>query len=318
MSGRAQAYPLFHYGEPTRTPLVEALGEYLQFALQTKTKAGYTSDRWYLRRAFGTDGTDTPLRVSLVEDLTPAILGAYFLRLVCVEHYQPKTYNRFREVVHRFVNWCIRYKGTRFPGGFNPVSHVERQREHARTIRHLRLVDITGQIDILTGHDEMQAMVAVMIYAGLRRGEVLWLTPQDVDLGAAKHGMIRVQAKKVDGEFWEPKTKVNRGVPVSSSLRPYLDRWETIADPCRTWYFPAPKGGRWDSDNFAADLRKVNRAAGLAWGCLDYRHTFGSLLASKGESLYKISALMGNSPEICRRHYAALMPESLVDSVEFG
>ena len=37
----------------------------------------------------------------------------------------------------------------------------------------------------------------------------------------------------------------------------------------------------------------------------------------KGESLYKISELMGNSPEICRRHYAALLPESLLDSVEF-
>jgi hypothetical protein len=40
--------------------------------------------------------------------------------------------------------------------------------------------------------------------------------------------------------------------------------------------------------------------------------------AMKGESLYKISALMGNSPEICRRHYAALVPEAMADTVEFG
>ncbi len=37
----------------------------------------------------------------------------------------------------------------------------------------------------------------------------------------------------------------------------------------------------------------------------------------KGESLYKISELMGNSPEICRRHYAALIPEQMRDTVEF-
>jgi len=36
----------------------------------------------------------------------------------------------------------------------------------------------------------------------------------------------------------------------------------------------------------------------------------------KGESLYKISELMGNSPEICRRHYAALIPEEMRDTVE--
>jgi hypothetical protein len=34
--------------------------------------------------------------------------------------------------------------------------------------------------------------------------------------------------------------------------------------------------------------------------------------------LYKISKLMGNSPEICRRHYAAIMPEELADCVEFA
>jgi len=38
----------------------------------------------------------------------------------------------------------------------------------------------------------------------------------------------------------------------------------------------------------------------------------------KGESLYKISALMGNSPEIYRRHYAALIPEAMSDNVDFG
>lgn len=38
----------------------------------------------------------------------------------------------------------------------------------------------------------------------------------------------------------------------------------------------------------------------------------------KGESLFKISELMGNSPDICRRHYAALTPELMRDTVEFG
>ncbi len=35
----------------------------------------------------------------------------------------------------------------------------------------------------------------------------------DVDLTAGVHGVIRVHAKTVDGEFWEPKTKRNRAVP---------------------------------------------------------------------------------------------------------
>ena len=65
-------------------------------------------------------------------------------------------------------------------------------------------------------------------------------------------------------------------------------------------------------------MKRIQDKKGLKWTCLDFRHTFGSQLAMKGESLYKISTLMGNSPEICRRHYAALLPEALADCVEFG
>jgi len=43
------------------------------------------------------------------------------------------------------------------------------------------------------------------------------------------------------------------------------------------------------------------------------RHTFGSLLAQEGVSLDKISAWMGNSPEICRRHYAEFVPRDAHD-----
>ncbi|MEM1099588.1 MAG: hypothetical protein AAGH92_12465 [Planctomycetota bacterium] len=35
-------------------------------------------------------------------------------------------------------------------------------------------------------------------------------------------------------------------------------------------------------------------------------------------SLYKNSALIGNSPEICRRHYAGLISEAMEAEAEFG
>ncbi len=57
---------------------------------------------------------------------------------------------------------------------------------------------------------------------------------------------------------------------------------------------------------------------GLQWTALDFRHTFGSHLAMKGTSLFKISTLMGNTPEVARKHYVALLPESLVGAVEFS
>ncbi|MDR1534775.1 MAG: tyrosine-type recombinase/integrase, partial [Planctomycetota bacterium] len=39
-----------------------------------------------------------------------------------------------------------------------------------------------------------------------------------------------------------------------------------------------------------------------------FRHTFGSLLVQGGVSLDKVCAWMGNTPEVCRRHYAQFIP----------
>lgn len=128
--------------------------------------------------------------------------------------------------------------------------------------------------------------------------------------------LIRVQAKTVFNEFWQPRTKRNRVVPISDALSRILRNYKVPATS--VWFFSSPRGKKWGPDNFSQDLRKVNKAAGLDWSCLDFRHTFGSNLAQKGESLYKIAELMRNSPEICRKHYAALLPEKMADVVEFS
>ena len=228
----------------------------------------------------------------------------------------PRTANRYREIVCRLFSWAMNEGGVKIPGGKNPVLAVSRYREHAAQIRFLTLPQIDEQLAGLQDTPQLQTMVALYIYAGLRREEAVWLTLDDVDLNAGTGGMIREQAKTVNGESWQPKTRRNRAVPISSALRVYLA--QHAARPCiGDWYFPSPKGLRYDPDNFSSDLRQVNVAAHLEWSCLDYRHTFGSHLAMNGVSLYKISALMGNSPEICRRHYAALIPEAMAESVEF-
>jgi site-specific recombinase XerD len=91
-----------------------------------------------------------------------------------------------------------------------------------------------------------------------------------------------------------------------NKLKTFLDSFQASVIEMK-WFFSSPNGKRWDPDNLSRYLRKVNDETGLDWNGLVFRHTFGSQLAMKGESLYKISALMGNSPEICRRLYAVLI-----------
>lgn len=338
----------FYWGEdnplPTKTLLTDILTRYVEHIRNIKTEKSAQTDVYYLRQMFGVicpalainsrkrsvramkrppkEGQDrrfklSTLEVAYLEQITTADISNFMTSHVKSRGLAPKTANRYREIINRLFNWSIEEQGIKMPGNINPVSKVSKYKEKAPEIRFLTLAQIDEQLRNLEGCPLLQPLVAMYIYAGLRREEGLWLTISDVDLKAGPYGMIRVRAKTINGEYWQPKTKANRAVPISSTLRYYLDRYKLKVTPER-WFFPSPQGKRYDPDNFSRDLRNANKKAGLKWTCLDFRHTFGSQLAMKGESLYKISTLMGNSPEICRRHYAALIPETKADSVEFG
>lgn len=254
------------------------------------------------------------VKATVLEELSAEMINQFISARLRQNKWSPKTANGLREILHRLFNYAIKHHGfrsrdRRYP---NPAAAVERIREPAPEIRFLTLKQVERQLQILRGHPFIHALAATFIYAGLRREEAFWLTREDVDLDQR---IIRVRAKTIGGEYWQPKTKRNRAVPISEALRKILEYYKP---PTRSlWFFPSPTGKRWNPDNFSQDLRKINKAHGLKWGCLDFRHTFGSHLAQKGESLYKIATLMGNSPAICQRHYAALIPEAMHDTVEF-
>lgn len=316
---------------PTRTPIGDVVEAYVQYIKTVKTTRSVIRDVSYLREMFGQvcpsliikneknskrarrDYTRNTILATYIEQITTADTATFISNRVRQTGIAPKTANHFRQILTRLFNWAMSQHGIKMPGDINPAAKVERYKEKAPKISFLTLQQIQEQLEALADQPLLQTMVAMYIFAGIRREEALWLTLGDVDLQA---GMLRIRAKEINGKFWQPKTKVNRVVPISTSLRKHLDVY-TPTPTSEGWYFTSPQGTRWDVDHASQALIRANKKKGLAWTCLDYRHTFGSQLAMKGESLYKISTLMGNSPEICRKHYAALSPDSLTKSVEF-
>lgn len=254
------------------------------------------------------------VKIHYVEEVDSQLISTFLIRICQSRGLSAKSYNEYREVIFRFFSWALKTQGIRMQRSMhtNPCEAVPRRRLPSPEIIFLSLQDIAQQFAALDQTPQLKAMVATFIYAGLRREEALWLTPNDVDL---QRGVIHIRAKTINGEQWWPKTRRNRSVPISKALAAHLAAYVPRAN-C-PWYFPSPRGFRWECTDFSHKLAAVNRKKGLNWSCLQYRHTFGSQLAMKGESLYKIAVLMGNSPEICQRHYACLLPESLVGCVEF-
>ncbi len=317
--------------------LREAFGEVCEGLKCTSRKRTEKTRKRKLKP--GMDGRKRPqtIEISYLEQINTSMVSSFIASLVQARGLAPKTANRYREILCRLVNWSMDERGVKMPGDKNPVVKVGRYKEHAPKIRFLTLTQIdeqlaayhvpqqTGKVINLHSCDgqrqrlkqQIQIMIAMYIYAGLRREEALWLQKSDLDFKSGANGMIRIRAKEVGGESWQPKTKVNRAVPISTTLRRILEVYTPLPNK-GDWYFPGTGGERYDPDNFSRDLRYFQKKSGLIWTCLDFRHTFGSQLAMKGESLYKIATLMGNSPDICRLHYAALIPEAMSDTVEFG
>lgn len=322
----------------SKTPLPAILEAFCKELMATRTFKSYKNDFSRLRVFFGPIcdllepgvpgskfGTKKAkagydkyagkhVKAELLEDISAEVINRFIAARIQQDNWSPKTANLMRQTLHKLFAYAIKHYGfrSRDRNFSNPLAGVDRKREPASQIRFLRSDEIEVQLQVLSEAPVIHALVSTYIYAGLRREEALWLTHGDVDLVSR---LIRVQAKTIDGKCWQPKTKRNRVVPISDALYRILGTFESRYN-CK-WYFPSPKGKRWDPDNFSQDLKKINQTNGLDWTCLDFRHTFGSQLAQKGVSLYKIVTLMGNSPEICRRHYAALIPEEMAEVVEF-
>jgi len=299
-------------GLPSRTPVEELLAEYFKHVRAHREHKSAETAIGRLRRTF--DDID----VKYLEQLTPDRISLYLNERVVDGEIGQKTANEYRVCLHTLFAYAIETKGfnSRDPLFPNPVKRVKRFKQPKGRIRFLTMPQIREQLDGLAPWPQLKAMVATYIYAGLRRSEGLWLTVDDLTL-KPKSRVIRVHAKTIDGEYWESKTGENRVVPVSNALRQHLAEWLLRRPTDSPWLFPSPDSCRYDPDNFSKKLTRRQKTLGLVWGTNDFRHTSGSHLAQKGESLYKISRLMGNSPEICRRHYAALVPSELTDTVEF-
>jgi integrase len=165
--------------------------------------------------------------------------------------------------------------------------------------------------------DEDRAVWGAALYAGLRRGELMALRVDDMDLST---GVLRVE-RSYDPkarEWITPKSRAGvRRVPIASALREHL-----IAHKLRTGRSgEALLFGRSDGtpfDDYALKVRadRTWKAAGLSpIGLHESRHTFASLMIAAGVNIKALSTYMGHaSITITMDRYGHLMPGNEVEA----
>jgi integrase len=238
---------------------------------------------------------------TFVDEITPTLLQEFMDGLKV----GMKTKRHYREFFHHFFEHSIKFGHYR-PDNIhcpNPMAALPSFLSKNRRIVFLSHDDVDKQLAVLTPHPAFHMAAALMIYAGLRRAETLWLTRDSFSQDLSFLSVVNRLDEESDTES-SLKTG-ERTVTILPQLRSILEKYLPTLQT--RWVVPLPSGGRWNGDAFGKRLAAHNSAAGVKWTCLHYRHTYATQRAAEGWSLLRISHEMGNSVKIVAEFYAGYM-----------
>lgn len=139
-------------------------------------------------------------------------------------------------------------------------------------------------------------MYYIDLATGLRRGELLGLKWEDVDL---ERGDLRVkrQLARINGEIVEAPLKTKnayRTLPLAADAIDILKAQKKKVGNS-PWVFPSPTGGPLSPDCVNNMLHRVLKRAGLpSIRFHDLRHTFATLALQNGVDIKTVSGMLGH------------------------
>jgi len=225
-----------------------------------------------------------------------------------LEEVSDRTTNRDLQILKCMFNRIIEFKRWGKVVD-NPVRYVKLSKERNERIRYLE----PKQIEALLDHasDRLRPIVVTALHTGMRRGEILNLKWEHVDL---KNGTLYVA---------ESKSGEGRHIPISSTLRETLMQLPSRFQKGYVFpsYLPSRKPGAKDDGQRPFTDVKTGFAKALTDAKItdfrfhDLRHTFASQLAMNGVDLNEVRDLLGHKSLTMTLRYAHLSPEHKRDAI---
>ena len=181
----------------------------------------------------------------------------------------------------------------------NPVKSVKLLKEPPGRLRYLRPDEVKKLLDACRGY--LRSIVITALNTGMRKGEILALCWNDVDLENRK-----VTVKKT-------KSNEIRVIPINQTLYHELSNLSHGSDG--EYIFSNGNGHRFGDIKKGFSLA-LKRAEIEDFHFHDLRHTFGSHLVMQGIDLKTVQQVMGHKEIKTTMRYSHLSPEYVQEAME--
>ncbi|CUU73874.1 tyrosine-type recombinase/integrase [Campylobacter hyointestinalis] len=173
----------------------------------------------------------------------------------------------------------------------NPFGVVKKLRNEKTTIAPLNLEEIKRVID--ASEPKFANIVKIAVFTGMRTGELIALSWDKVDFDK---NTIKIDKSTRNGVYGDPKTESSkRTIAMLPIVREALLELKQVSQS--KWIVPNTKGEMmWCPKTLSDEWAKTLKKAGLSHRVFyQTRHTFASLMISKGEDPLWVSSTMGHA-----------------------
>lgn len=196
---------------------------------------------------------------------------------------------------------------------FNRLGETRKVRGNVVKGVKLAKLDTKGRTDFCTPamrdkliakckRDDMKFVLFCAFHAGLRKAEIVEARPDWFDLKR-----LQVHVRKT--ATFRPKDRDERQIPMTKAFKAFLKGYGL-----RSPFMLRPEVPHGES-RYRWDFRRPWDEHVAEQKCPSWvtphiaRHTFASLLASAGVSIFKISEWLGDDVRVVQKHYAKLLPK---------
>lgn len=272
--------------------LKQFIQKYLEYCRTNKSCHTYRVDLGRIRifqRFFAERG------IGKLTDITPRLMEEF--KSLTLKRCKPRTVNHYLVLIKAMLNKAVEWKHLKE----SPLKDFKKLKDTGlHEPRYLSKAEIEKILSLADPF--MRKVTKILLYTGMRRSELVYLTWEDVDF---QNKRIRIQSKPESG--FHPKSYRPRSIPMNKELEKlFMD-----LPPHGKFVFDNGKGQPLHHpDYYTQEFIKILKRAEIKEASLhSLRHTFASYLVMGGVDLRTVQELLGHSTMKVTEKYSHLSPD---------